>query len=119
MIEHAFIIAMIVLFIHSTTWKGMIFEGIKKIIKPEGMLYKPIYGCPICMAPYYGTILYLIFFRLSISDYVLTIGTAAGLSVISVIIIDIKDYRIFKIKQGEEENKYNSYSFINCCLLLS
>jgi hypothetical protein len=51
MLTHAFIIAMIVLFIHASSWDGMIFEGIKKIIKPEGHLYKPIYGCPICMTP--------------------------------------------------------------------
>ena len=90
-ITHAFIIAMIVLFIHACTWKGMIFEGVKNIIKPEGHLYKPIYGCPICMTRYYGTIIYLIFFRLSVMDWLLTIGTAAGISVISVLLIDIKD----------------------------
>ena len=99
MIEHAFIIAMIVLFIHSTTWKGMIFESIKKIIKPEGMIYKPIYGCPICMAPYYGTLIYVFCFPLSWIDGVLTIATAAGMSVISVILIDIKDYCIARIKK--------------------
>jgi len=90
-ISHAFIIAMIVLFIHACSWKGMIFEGIKKLIKPEGHLYKPIYGCPICMTPYYGTIVYLIFFRLSVMDWLLTIGTAAGISVLSVLLIDIRD----------------------------
>ena len=95
MVTHAFIIAMIVLFIHACTWKGMIFEGFKKILKPEGHLYKPVYGCPICMTPYYGTIIYLLFFRLSFSDGLLTIGTAAGISVLSVLLIDIKD-GIFK-----------------------
>jgi hypothetical protein len=91
MITQAFIIAMIVLFIHACTWRGMIFEGIKKIIKPEGHLYKPIYGCPICMTPYYGTIIYLIFFRISVTDWLLTVGTASGMSVIAVLLIDIKD----------------------------
>jgi hypothetical protein len=90
-IPHAFIIAMIVLFIHACSWKGMIFEGVKKLIKPVGHIYKPIYGCPICMTPYYGTIIYLIFFKLSVLDWLLTIGAAAGIGVIAVLFIDIKD----------------------------
>lgn len=92
---------MIILFIHATTWKGMIFEGIKKIIKPEGHLYKPIYGCPICMVPYYGSLIYFLFFKISWIDWILTIGTAGGLSVVSVLLIDIKDYCIYKIKNEE------------------
>ena len=91
MIEHAFIIAMIVLFIHAVTWKGMILEDIKKFIKPEGYLYKPIYGCPICMSPYYGIIVYLLFFNVSFADGLLTVATACGLSVVSVLLIDIRD----------------------------
>nr|WP_179415606.1 hypothetical protein [Mucilaginibacter sp. E4BP6]NYE68045.1 hypothetical protein [Mucilaginibacter sp. E4BP6] len=106
MIQHAFIIAMIVLFIHACSWKGMIFEGIKKLIKPEGHIYKPIYGCPICMTPYYGTIMYLLFFRLSFVDWLLTIGTAAGMGVISVILIDIKDGICLSAKV-EERNSEN------------
>ena len=104
MIEHAFIIAMIVLFIHACSWQGLIFEGIKKLIKPEGHIYKPIYGCPICMTPYYGTIIYLLFFRLSFTDWLLTIGTAAGMSVISVILIDIKDGICLSVKQETRDN---------------
>jgi len=104
MIEHAFIIAMIVLLIHACSWQGMIFEGVKKLIKPEGHIYKPIYGCPICMTPYYGTIMYLLFFRLSFVDWLLTIGTAAGMSVISVILIDIKDGICLSAKEQTRNN---------------
>jgi hypothetical protein len=43
------------------------------------------------MTPYYGTIIYLLFFRLNFVDWLLTIGTAAGMSVLSVLLIDIKD----------------------------
>lgn len=89
---HALIISLIVLFIHACTWEGMIFAKIKKFIKPEGMLYKPIYGCPICMTPYWGTAIYWLFFNNSIQDWILTIGAAAGLSVLYVLLIDIKDY---------------------------
>ncbi|RVT98318.1 hypothetical protein EOD41_16095 [Mucilaginibacter limnophilus] len=91
MLEHALIIAMIVLFIHACSWRGMIFDGIKKIIEPKGHLYKPIYGCPICMTPYYGTIIYLLFFKVSFADGLLTVAAASGLNVVSVLLIDIKD----------------------------
>jgi len=91
MIATALIISLIVLFLHATTWDGHIFEGIKKIIPPEGKLYKPIYGCPICMTPWWGTIIYMLFFDIGFKDWLLTIGAASGFSVLWVLIIDIKD----------------------------
>lgn len=91
MIINALIISLTVLFIHATTWEGHIFESIKNIIPPKGKLYKPIYGCPICMTPWYGTAIYMIFFSGSFSEWLLTIGSAAGFSVIWVLLISIKD----------------------------
>lgn len=101
MITNALIISLIVLAIHSFTWEGMIFEPIKKIIKPEGMLYKPIYGCPICMTPWWGTLIYLIFIHLSIADWFLTVGAATGLSVISVVLVDLREACLIYIKKNE------------------
>ena len=91
MIEQAVVIAMIVLFIHSTTWDGMIFSKVKDLIKPEGILYKPVYGCPICMTPWWGTLIYWIFFNVSLQDWLLTIGTAAGISVITITFLKYND----------------------------
>lgn len=91
MITISIIIASIVLFIHACTWEGMIFEGVKKIIKPEGMLYKPIYGCPICMTPWWGSLIYWLFIGISIPNWILIVGTASGFSVISVVLIDIRE----------------------------
>lgn len=102
-LEHALIIALIVLFIHACTWEGMIFDGVKKIIKPQGHLYKPIYGCPICMTPYYGTIMYLLFFNMSLADGLLTVAAASGMSVISVLLIDIKD-GVYKPPKAHEDD---------------
>lgn len=82
---------LIVMFLHATSWDGMIFEDIKKYIKPEGMLYKPIYGCPICMTPWWGTVIYWIFFHNSGVDWLLTIGAASGLSVIGVVFLAIRE----------------------------
>lgn len=98
MVEIALIISLIVLFLHATTWKGMIFEKIKKIIKPEGMLYKPIYGCPICMEIWWGSLIYWIFFHNSFREYVLVLFASAGMSVIYVILITLRDAALEYIK---------------------
>lgn len=91
MIINAITISLIVLFIHATSWTGHIFEGIKKVIKPEGKLYKPIYGCPICMTPWWGSAIYWLLYGFGITDWLVTIFTAAGFSVLWVLLIDIKD----------------------------
>lgn len=96
------IISLIVLFLHATTWEGHIFEGIKKIIPPEGKLYKPIYGCPICMTPWWGSVIYWIFFAVSIPNWLLVIGAAAGLSVIWVVLIDFKNACLEYIKDNKK-----------------
>lgn len=92
MIEHALTIASIVLFLHSCTWGGMIFNGIQNWVKPEDWMSKPIYNCPICMTPYYGTLIYVLFFGVSLQDWLLTVGTACGFSVVSVVLITIREY---------------------------
>ena len=89
---NALLISLIVLFIHSCTWDGMIFARIKDYIKPKGMLYKPIYGCPICMTPYYGTLIYLLFINVSFADYIMTIGGASGFSVLWICVLAIRNY---------------------------
>jgi hypothetical protein len=92
MIEHALSISLIVLFLHFCSWDGEIFAGIKKIIPPKGMLYKPIYGCAVCMTMWHGTYIYWIFFHVSFTDWLLTVFTASGFSVLWVVAIYVKDY---------------------------
>ncbi len=99
MITQALAIAMIILFLHATTWDGHIFEGIRKYIDEDKKISKPIYNCPICMTPWWGSLIY--FLLMPYGDmatwqgwqsYLLTIGAAGGMSVISVILIVIKDF---------------------------
>jgi hypothetical protein len=108
MMEHSLIIALIILAGHSFTWDGQIFCGIRRFIKEDTNLSKPIYNCPICMTPWWGTLIWFIFFRTHYQvdldnsfayttiegwhEWFLTIGAATGLSVISVILIHVKDY---------------------------
>jgi hypothetical protein len=81
-------LALIILFIHSCTWDGMIFSFARKVIKEDTMLSKPIYNCPICMGPWWGTLMYVTLFGWgSWQEWVLVVGSASGFGVIFVIAI--------------------------------
>lgn len=60
MIEKSLIIALLVLSIHYTMQDEQIFERLGKLFErvlPEA-IHKPVFSCPICMVPWYGSILY-------------------------------------------------------------
>lgn len=50
---------MMVFAIHYTMQEGEIFGVAQKI--PLGKLADPLRDCPVCMMPWYGTVIYLIF----------------------------------------------------------
>jgi hypothetical protein len=54
-IERILIIALAVLFIHVTTWEGMINYWAFRLTRswPE-WIRKPLLACPICMTPWWG-----------------------------------------------------------------
>ena len=63
MIELSVLIAFAVLFIHTTTNEGHIFEDVANWLDtklPEWII-KPLYGCPICMSFWYGSVFYLFY----------------------------------------------------------
>lgn len=63
MIETAFIIALTVLFLHATTWEGMINEWVAQVFhNAPSWVKKPVYDCPICMAPWWGFFIYVLLF---------------------------------------------------------
>lgn len=108
MIEHSLMIALIIFAGHSFTWDGQIFCGIRRLIDEESKISKPIYNCPICMTPWWGTLIWFLFFRITytidwdtqevertvagVREWFLTIGPATGISVVFVILNYIKDY---------------------------
>lgn len=104
MIENAFIIAMIVLFLNSTTWEGMIFENINKILKPKWKISSPIYNCPICMTPWWGTLIYWLFIGISCQDWLFVVGCASGINVISVILMALRNACVLYIKNNDSDN---------------
>lgn len=93
MIGIAFAIAMMVFFGHATTWDGGIFAFIRNIIDEKSKISKPIYSCPICMTPWWGTLFYIIIWQWNgWREWIVVIGCASGINVFSVIFIYIKDY---------------------------
>jgi len=60
MIEKAIIIALLVLSIWYTMQEEQIFEKLGDWLMdhlPEA-IHKPVFDCPICMSPWYGSVLY-------------------------------------------------------------
>ena len=43
------------------------------------------------MTPWWGTLIYWLFFNISWQDWLLTVGMASGLSVVSVVLLSIRD----------------------------
>ena len=92
MIETAITISLIVFFIHATSWEGHINDWVRKFIDPEHPISKPIYNCPICMTPWYGTIILLIMqHEYSLTQCILILGAASGFSVVLALINMIED----------------------------
>ena len=62
MIELTLIISLVVLFIHATTWEGMINEWVVRACWDfPSWIRKPLFDCPICMAPWWGSLIILLF----------------------------------------------------------
>ena len=120
MLDTAVQIALIILAGHSFTWDGHIFNGIRKLISEDGKISKPIYNCPICMTPWWGTFFYWLVFDGFNSEigttidiiriWFVTIGAATGFSVISVILIYAKDY--FSARTPDKNSCCNDYEEI-------
>ena len=110
MLTAAFIIAFMVYFIKSTTWKGMIFYPIAQKLHdalPE-KLRKPLFECPICMTPWWGIVIYIIghytdlpeFGELTFQRVIFTVFTAAGINTILLIV-----NKMYDTMHAEEEKK--------------
>jgi amino acid transporter len=110
---NALAIAFIVYFIKVTSWKGHIFEKQGTWLEqnlPE-KLYKPLIGCPVCMTPYWGTIIYSVAHFLSVPGFeiyswpvvIMTIFVAAGIN--SVILMFNKLYDAAKDEEKVAEKE--------------
>lgn len=112
MLKKAVAFSLVTYFLHVTTWEGHIFHRPANWLReklPES-LQKPLFDCPICMTPYYGTIMLLLQkgkHKELVKD-ILTVGAAAGLS--SLLVIASKLHGVLnlmeeKYEEGTTEDK--------------
>ena len=81
MIELSILIAFAVLFIHTTTTEGHIFEDVANWLdtKLPDWIIKPLYGCPICMSFWYGSAMYILYHGFD-KWIILVVFCAAGIN---------------------------------------
>lgn len=92
MMEQVLLIAFAVYFIHATFWPEQIFGKLAEWLEswmPE-KLTMPLFNCPICMTPWWGTLIYWVCHWLDIALFadvrwpviILTVFAGAGLNTI-------------------------------------
>lgn len=82
-LQRAFIISLIVIAIWATMLPNMIFGKIRDIKMPE-WLADPLYDCPICSCPYYGSVAYWIIFHDTVMMWIIVILVAMGINTVFV-----------------------------------
>ena len=82
--KEIFIISLIVFAIWYTMLEGEIFGKVGAWFSRTlpGWAHSPVYECPVCMAPYYGTLIYWLAFGYGVKDWLLTVIPAMGLNVV-------------------------------------
>ena len=62
MLEQAFILSLCVYFLHACTWEGMVFSPLaSRLWNLTRWIRKPLFDCPVCMVPWWGSLLVWIF----------------------------------------------------------
>lgn len=91
MIEKILIISFIVMAIWASMLEGEIFGKIRKLGNKDNPKFfeKPLYDCPVCMTPYYGSIAYWLIYGLwlhaaSWQEWIVVVLAAMGLNAILV-----------------------------------
>lgn len=115
MIENIIIIALFVYAISATAWDDHIFQKVGDWAEenlPE-KIYKPFIGCPICMVPWWGTVIYLVADVLGVPSFqdarwFMILGTVIAAMGVNALIVKITGAlddiaESFKIKPPEEE----------------
>lgn len=89
MLEIIIVIALFVWGIHVVFWNSMILGFVSRwlMYRIPTWLQKILYACPICMTPYYGSLLYWLRWHDNILDWAICIISAMGLSGIIVTLI--------------------------------
>lgn len=93
MLEKIFIVSFIVFAIHATMEEGMIFEFVQKWYfkatknwseKKQEYWSKPLFACPICQTPYYGSAAYWLIYGNSWQEWLIVIIASMGVNTVFV-----------------------------------
>ena len=107
MLQIAFLIAFIIQFLHACTWEGMIFRGIaERLWTLPIWIKKPLFGCPICMTPWWGALTLITAHNTGVIDItgtnlqivvkvIFTLFVAAGINTVFI--------KMFSIDEAESE----------------
>ena len=94
---------MMVFAIHYTLQEGEIFGFVGKWLGTwlPPKLHQPIFDCPVCQAPWYGTILYWIFWHNGRKEWIICIIAAMGLNAVLVKLFPDKETPGLHHEMGE------------------
>lgn len=92
MLEKAVIVSLITLTIYGVFMDGMVFSCFRKLLlKLPKTIHKPVFDCPFCMTPYWGSTVYFGLIGGDVKEWVIVILAASGLNFIISIILDYLD----------------------------
>lgn len=109
MIEVSFMLAFSVLFLHVCTWEGMIFEFVSnKLYNLSDKIKKPLYDCPICMVPWWGSIILTLYSLASglwqpYYQWILELFAAAGINTVLIYLISSNREITKELKEDEAD----------------
>jgi hypothetical protein len=75
-----------VLFIHACTWEGMILQFIPNFFWDAPVwIKKPVFDCPICMAPWYGVLIMILsgWYPVNLAQPFIILAMAGGINVVA------------------------------------
>lgn len=84
MLEQACIIGFMVFAIYYTMLDGEIFGALGTFFYRHlpNAFHQPVYYCPICMVPWYGSAIYWIVWHHDVKDWIVSVITAMGINFI-------------------------------------
>lgn len=108
MLQHIFIIAVFVMFVHATTWEGQINNWVQRVTFhwPE-FTKKPLFDCPICMAPWWGTALIItgVLGSFTIIETIVATFAAGGVNAVLVYAIAIGKYYAERASEDDDNEQ--------------
>jgi hypothetical protein len=83
-IAQAFIIAAFIQCIWYVMQQGEIFGALGNWFNKTlpDQLHNPVFACPVCMTPWYGSILYWLIWHESVKMWAIVVSTAMGIQII-------------------------------------